>query len=258
MTTDIDGIKINYSDKGSGENVLVLEGWGTNIDLYAGVIDKMAEKYRVVTPDLPGFGESDEPPEPWHVADYADFVIRFCERLGIKETIIFAHSFGGRITLKLFSREALPIKINRIILTGAAGIRHEPSEQAKKKAAAYQRGKAFLSTKPMRLLFPGALEKLRSRHGSADYKAASPMMRQVLVNTVNEDLSSLLPKVTPETLLIWGRNDDAAPLCDGERMEKEMPYAGLVVIENAGHFAFIEQQYIFLRVLSSFLSIPIE
>ena len=107
----------------------------------------------------------------------------------------------------------------------------------------------------MKTLFPNALENLRNKHGSADYKAASPMMRQVLVNTVNEDLSALLPKCTPETLLIWGRNDDAAPLCDGERMEKEMPDAGLVTLDNAGHFAFIEQQFIFLRVLSSFLGI---
>ena len=131
-------------------------------------------------------------------------------------------------------------------------------EKAKKKAAAYQRSKKLLSSKPMQALFPNALENLRSKHGSADYKAASPMMRQVLVNTVNEDLSALLPECKPETLLIWGRNDDAAPYEDGQRMEKEMPDAGLVTIENAGHFAFIEQQYMFLRVLASFLGLELD
>lgn len=258
MNADINGIKTNYIDKGEGDAVLVLQGWGTSVDLYAAVIDRMAEKYRVLAPDLPGFGATSEPPRPWHVDDYADFVLAFCEKLGITSCIIFAHSFGGRVTLKLMAREKLPISVTKIILTGAAGIRHEPSEAAKKKAAAYQRGKKFLSSAPMRTLFPNALENLRNKHGSADYRAASPMMRQVLVNTVNEDLSALLTECTPETLLIWGRNDDAAPYEDGQRMEREMPDAGLVTLENAGHFAFIDQQYTFLRVLSSFLDIPLE
>ena len=255
MKAEINGISVNYTDKGSGDVVLLLQGWGTSVDLYSAVIDLMAEKYRVLAPDMPGFGGTADPPAPWHVDDYADFVLAFCEKLGVSRCIIFAHSFGGRVTLKLMARESLPLTVKKIILTGAAGIRHEPSEAAKKKAAAYQRGKKILSSAPMKTLFPNALENLRNKHGSADYKAASPMMRQVLVNTVNEDLSALLPRCTPETLLIWGRNDDAAPLCDGERMEREMPDAGLVTIDNAGHFAFIEQQYTFLRVVASFLGI---
>ena len=255
MNVDVGGIAVNYIDKGSGDVVLVLQGWGTSVDLYSAVTDKMAEKYRVLAPDMPGFGATPEPPDPWHVDDYADFVCGFCKALGVSECIIFAHSFGGRVTLKLMARDDLPFTVRKIILTGAAGIRHEPSEAAKKKAAAYQRSKKFLSSKPMRTLFPNALENLRSKHGSADYKAASPMMRQVLVNTVNEDLSALLPKCTPETLLIWGRDDDAAPLCDGQRMEREMPDAGLVTLDNAGHFAFVDQQFTFLRVISSFLGI---
>lgn len=258
MNVDINGIPVNYIDKGEGDIVLVLQGWGTSVDLYSAVIDKAAEKYRVLAPDMPGFGATPEPPEPWHVDDYADFVVAFCEKLGVSSCIIFAHSFGGRVTLKLMARSDLPLTVNKIILTGAAGIRHEPSEAAKKKAAAYQRGKRFLSSAPMKALFPNALEDLRNKHGSADYRAASPMMRQVLVNTVNEDLTALLPECKPETLLIWGRNDDAAPLCDGEQMEREMPDAGLVTLDNAGHFAFIDQQYTFLRVLSSFLGIPLE
>ena len=142
-----------------------------------------------------------------------------------------------------------------MILTGAAGIKPVQSETAKKKASAYQRGKKILSTPSMQKLFPNALEKLRTKHGSADYRAASPLMRQVLVKTVNEDLSGLLPLVKQEVLLIWGRNDDATPITDGERMEKEMPDAGLAVIENAGHFAFLEQQALFLRIIDSFLKI---
>lgn len=255
MNVVIDGLNIHYLKEGNGENVLVLQGWGTEIELYSAVIAQLSKKYTVYAPDFAGFGKSDEPPEPWSIDDYADFVIKFCKETGIERAILFGHSFGCRVIIKLLSRANCPVKVERIILTGAAGIKPVQSETAKKKASAYQRGKAFLSTPVMKKLFPNALEKLRSKHGSADYRAASPMMRQVLVKTVNEDLSHLLPFVKQEVLLIWGRNDDATPIADGERMEKEMPNAGLAVIENAGHFAFIEQQNLFLRIISSFLEI---
>ena len=255
MNVVIDGLNIHYLKEGNGENVLVLQGWGTEIELYSAVIAQLSKKYTVYAPDFAGFGKSDEPPEPWSIDDYADFVIKFCKETGIDGAILFGHSFGCRVIIKLLSRENCPVKVERVILTGAAGIKPVQSESAKKKASAYQRGKAFLSTSVMKKLFPNALERLRSKHGSADYRAASPMMRQVLVKTVNEDLSHLLPLVKQEVLLIWGRNDDATPIADGERMEKEMPDAGLAVIENAGHFAFIEQQNLFLRIISSFLGI---
>lgn len=257
MNIEINGLNINYSDEGEGEVLLLLHGWGTNITLFEGIRKHCSVKYRVIAPDLPGFGQSDEPKEPWCVDDYADFVAEFCRRLGIASAILLGHSFGGRIIIKLLSRENCPIKVEKVILTGSAGIKPQQSEKAKKKAAAYQRGKAFLSSKPMKALFPNAIENYRKKHGSADYNAASPMMRQVLVKVVNEDLAPLLPLVKQEVLLIWGENDDATPLSDGQRMEKEMPNAGLAVLPNSGHYAFLEQQYTFLRIISSFLSIEV-
>ncbi len=255
MNVVINGLNTHYLKEGSGENILVLQGWGTEIELYSAVISQLSKKFTVYAPDLPGFSKTDEPKDAWCVDDYVDFVLAFCKEMGITKTLLFGHSFGGRVIIKMLSREDCPIEVSRVILTGAAGIKPVQSEGAKKKTSAYQRGKKFLSTPIMKKLFPNALEKLRQKHGSADYRAASPMMRQVLVKTVNEDLSHLLPKIKQEVLLIWGRNDDATPISDGQRMEKEMPDAGLAVIENAGHFAFIEQQYLFLRILDSFLKI---
>lgn len=251
----INGLNTHYLKEGNGGNVLVLQGWGTEIELYGAVISELAKKFTVYAPDFPGFGKTDEPKEPWCVDDYVDFVVAFCKEMGITKTILFGHSFGCRVIIKLLSRKECPIEVEKVILTGAAGIKPVQSESAKKKTSAYQRGKKILSTPLMKKLFPNALEKLRQKHGSADYRAASPMMRQVLVKTVNEDLSHLLPEIRQEVLLIWGRNDDATPLSDGERMEKEMQNAGLAVIDNGGHFAFIEQQYLFLRILDSFLKI---
>ena len=107
----------------------------------------------------------------------------------------------------------------------------------------------------MRTLFPDALENLRSKHGSADYNAASPMMRQCMVRVVNEDLTELLPQIKAPVLLIWGSNDTATPLADGRLMEEKIAGSGLVTLEGAGHFSFLDQPFVYRRVLQSFLNI---
>ena len=61
MRKTVCGLDINYICKGEGETVLVLHGWGSNIGVHAQMIDLLAQKYRVIAPDMPGFGESEEP-----------------------------------------------------------------------------------------------------------------------------------------------------------------------------------------------------
>ena len=91
--------------------------------------------------------------------------------------------------------------------------------------------------------------------GSSDYAAASPTMRKVFVRVVNEDLAPLLPQIPEETLLIWGENDTATPLSDGMQMEREIPNAGLAKIARAGHYAWLDQPYVFASILKSYLKI---
>ena len=249
MTITIDNQKIFYREQGQGKAMVLLHGWGTDGTLFAPLMNLLARKYRVLAPDFPGFGQSPEPSFPWRVDDYANLVLGFLKALGIEECALLGHSFGGRVILKLCSRKLECPQLTKIILVGAAGIKPAASEKASARVKQYQLAKKVL--KP----FPGLMEKARNHYGSEDYRAASPMMRQVLVNTVNEDLSDLLPLVTQETLLIWGRNDDQTPLTDGQRMEREMPNAGLVIFENAGHYAFIERQEQFLRVMGSFMGV---
>ena len=249
MTITTNNQEIFYEEQGEGPAVLLLHGWGTDGTLFAPLMKLLARKYRVLALDFPGFGKSPAPPAPWAVDDYADLVLGFLEALGIAECALLGHSFGGRVILKLCARQLEAPKFTKIILVGAAGIKPAPNPKASGRAKRYQRVKKLL--KP----FPKLMERARRHYGSADYRAASPLMRQVLVNTVNEDLSHVLPLVTQEALLIWGRNDEQTPLSDGERMEKEMPNAGLVILENAGHYAFIERQEQFLRVMASFMQI---
>ena len=98
-------------------------------------------------------------------------------------------------------------------------------------------------------------EKLQSKSGSADYRMATPIMRQTMVKVVNEDVREYLPKIKAETLLVWGDKDTATPISDAKYMESQIPGSGLAVMPGAGHFSFIDNQYQFLAVMRSFMGI---
>lgn len=257
MIKNVNGIKINYEQKGQGDIIVLLHGWGSNIKLFANLIDLLSVKYTVVAMDMPGFGESQEPPSAWCVEDYAKFVIDFMKDYNAEKIMLLGHSFGGRVIIKLNSRDDLPFEITKVILVDSAGILPPKSNKKSFRTYYYKAGKAVLSTGIAKKLAPEALENFRKKMGSADYAAASPLMRQVLVKTVNEDLEPLLPNIKCPTLLVWGVNDTATPLSDGEKMEKLIPDAGLVKLENAGHYSFLEQQYTFNKVMCSFMKIDL-
>jgi pimeloyl-ACP methyl ester carboxylesterase len=177
------------------------------------------------------------------VDDYADFVVEFLHQFKRKKVILLGHSYGGRVIIKLSARKNLPFAIVKNILVDAAGIMPHRSLAYKLRVRLYKLGKAVLNFPLMTKLFPD------------DYAAASPVMRGSLVKAVNEDLEPLLPQITAETLLIWGDKDTATPLSDGRKMEKQIKGSGLVVFSGAGHYSFLEQPYLFAKVIKSFLNI---
>ena len=256
MYKTINGLNINYFERGEGELVLLLHGWGSNITLFENMTAILERKYKVIAMDMPGFGESDEPAEPWCVDDYVDFVLEFLKGYDFKKITLLGHSFGGRVIIKMCSRD-LPFEIEKVILVDSAGVKPEKTASQKAKQSVYKATRKIYSSPIVSKLFPDALENLRKRNGSADYNAASPVMRQTLVKVVNEDLCELMPNVKAPTLLVWGSNDDATPLSDAKKMEQLMPEAGLVVFEGAGHYSFLECAPHFGRVLASFMNIQL-
>ena len=249
MTIEVQGRTVSYIDTDPQNErnlpvVLFLHGWGAPAETYRLMIDHLAAYCRVVAPDLPGFGGSAEPSEPWCVDEYVDWTVDFAAALGLAEVILMNHSFGGRISIKLLARRPLPFGVKKAVFMDAAGIR--PKRGLKYYTKVY-------SYKAMKKLFPKLVAKRQGKAGSADYRNASPLMRQTMVRCINEDLTHLLKDNPVSTLLIWGSADTATPLSDGQKMEQLIPDAGLVVLEGAGHFAFAQQWGLCSRVLDSFL-----
>ena len=241
MVKKIDEIPVNYIDEGEGEVVLLLHGWGANITLYRGIIDTLKQGRRVIALDMPGFGKTPEPPAPWCVDDYVDFVLHFIDTFSLKKLSVVVHSFGGRVFFKMNARKDLPFSIERTVLIDSAGILPKKSFRQKVSLKCYKIGRAFMSTKVMHFLYPDAVDNMRRKRGSSDYNSATPLMRTTLVKVVNEDLEPLIHLVKCPTLLIWGNLDTATPITDAKRMEELIADAGLVVCEGAGHFSFAEQ-----------------
>lgn len=236
---------------GAGAPVLLLHGWGLRGDLWKRVMDGLEDSFDVIAPDFPGFGATEEPPAPWGVSDYMNWVIALMDELGIQRASVIGHSFGGRVAIKLAALH--PERVEKLVLTDAAGIR------PKRTLAYHLRVRTFKATRWLSRQ-PLAPARLRAwaaarvaSQGSADYKAASGTVRGSFVRVVNEDLRRYLPRIQAPTLLIWGERDLDTPLSDGQLMEKLIPDAGLVIFPDTGHMAYLYQSAHFNVIVKNFL-----
>ena len=246
MKISIKDIKVNYKKYGNKSKVvLLLHGWGQNIEMMDFIGEFLKKHFTVYNFDLPGFGESEEPKEVWGVEDYADMLKQFCDVKKIDNPIIIGHSFGCRIAI----RYAYKYGAYKMVLTGAAGVRDKRTLSWYIRVYSYKLGKKLMNMG----LFKNKLKKLQENAGSEDYKNTSGIMRQTFVKVVNDDVTPILKDIDTETLLVFGENDEATPVSKGKLMEKLMPNAALVVFENDDHYAYFHQAQRFNMVLEAFL-----
>ena len=248
MKINVNGYEIAYQITGQGEDtVVILQGWGTEFATYNSVAACISDRYRVVQFDFPGFGASDEPREPWAVEDYANFFLDLMAALGIQKATLLGHSYGGRVIIR-------PFTIERIVLVDSAGILPKKTWKQKMKIRRYKLLKKIVNLKLVYAICPRLIDEWKNSQGSADYRNASPMMRQCLVKAVNEDLTELLPRIRQDTLLIWGDLDTATPIADAKLMEEKIPGAGLAVIPGTGHFSFLENPALFRSIMQAYFA----
>jgi pimeloyl-ACP methyl ester carboxylesterase len=252
-TIEVGGLHIAEVTAGEGETALVmLHGWGADAGLLWPLAEKLAAKgVRVYVPDLPGFGESQSPPNAWGVQDYVRFALAYGDHHGLERFHLFGHSFGGRLGLILGAEH--PGRIEKMVLSNAAGLREAPPLPVRLRLSSYKALRDGLK----RVGLGGLSERLRgwynARYGSTDFQATSGVMRQTFLNVVNADLSDYARQVAVPTLLLWGDQDQDTPLSQGRRLEKLIPDAGMVVYEGAGHYAYLDRLNDAVRVIDFFL-----
>ncbi len=255
MFVGVNGQKLHFKVSGQGRDMVLLHGWGANLSLMNPLQRHFERYFRTFAVDLPGFGLSDQPPQRWGVADYASMVKGFLHRQGIERPILLGHSFGGKISIFLAAQQ---LPIHKLILVDSSGI--VPKRDAKYyfKVYSYKTARRVMELPGLKPLFKQRLEELKNRSGSEDYRNARGVMRDTLVKVVNEDLTGLLPQIKVPTLLMWGADDTATPVADGRLMEQLIPDARLVVLDNAGHYSYLDRLPDFLHITGQFLKEDME
>jgi pimeloyl-ACP methyl ester carboxylesterase len=177
--------------------------------------------------DLPGFGATPPPPEAWGSAEYAAALVPVLAELQVPAVVV-GHSFGGRVAVHLAA--AQPGLVKALVLTGVPLVRqaagsHRPPLRYRVGRALHGRG----------LVGEARMETLRQRYGSADYRAATGVMRQVLVRTVNETYDDQLRALRCPVELVWGDDDAEVPLSVAETATGLLARPNLTVCRGAGH-----------------------
>lgn len=236
----------------SAPPVLLLHGWGASSALMEPAAARLAARgWRTITPDLPGFGASGLPPANWGVPDYARWALALLDALQIAQAHVIGHSFGGRISLVLGADS--PARLNRIVLVDSAGIPPRRPLGVRIRLRAYKAVRSALYGLKLRSQADALRTWYGRRYGSSDYQSSGPL-REVFVRVVNHDLREYAARVQRPTLLVWGERDEDTPLWQGQALEKCIPDAGLVVLEGAGHYSYLEQPDRFTTIVDHFFT----
>ncbi len=229
-----------FGDMGSTQTpVIALHGWGASAELMMPLGKRLAASgFRIIAPDLPGFGESTPPPTAWSVHEYADHVIRLLDTLEIPKAHLFGHSFGGRLAIILGARH--PDRVASIVLANSAGVPPRIDPVVQLRTTLYKGMRDGLKAVGLTTISNTLREWYIARYASPDYKNAG-VLRESFVKIVNESLLSLAAQVTAPTLLIWGAKDQDTPLWQGQKLLAAIPNAGIVVYDDAGHYSYLDR-----------------
>lgn len=241
MIKRVKNTDINYIDYGDGKNTIVLlHGWGQNIEMMRPIGDKLSKENRIIVVDLPGFGESKEPDTIWTMYDYTECIHELLETLNVKKPVLIGHSFGGKISLIYASK----YEVSKLVLFGS------PFKKEIKKLSLKTRVLKKLKKVPVL----NKLEGFAKKHiGSRDYRQASEFMRKIMVEHVNLDITEDVKKIKCPTIIIWGTLDQEVPIERAYELECLIRDASVIPYEGCSHYAYLERLNQTVNVIKSFI-----
>lgn len=175
---------------------------------------------------------------PYSLDDYVTEVKEYMYKNSITKPHVVAHSFGGRIALKAQSNEDLFCKM---VLVGCAGLKPRFSIKKTVKRTAFKLLKNIVPKRKLAFCY------------STEYNALSPIMKRSFCLVTGETLDNCLEKITNDALIVFGKNDKQTPLYMARRLNRGLVNGKLVVLENAGHFCFVDRPLKFNTEVKEFL-----
>jgi pimeloyl-ACP methyl ester carboxylesterase len=263
-TADANGIKTNYLEAGKGDPVVLIHGSGPGVTSYANwrlVLPTLAENYRVLAPDMVGFGFSERPANiEYGVQTWADQVVGLMDTLELPTAHMVGNSFGGAIALRIAAQH--PDRVGKLVLMGSMGVPfpiteglervwgYEPSFENMRRALdvfAYSRD--LVNDELAEVRYRSSIQPGFQESFAAMFPA--PRQRWVEAMCTPEDEIRRLPH---RTLIVHGREDRVIPLQTSLRLMELIDNADLSVFSHCGHWSMIERTEDFNRNVSEFFS----
>lgn len=224
--------------------ILALHGWGRRGSDFGPSL----AGFDALALDLPGFGASPPPSQPIGAEGYADLISPILDMFE-EPPVVVGHSFGGRVAVCLAA--AHPGRVGPLVLTGSPLLRVTP---ARRPSTAYRLIR-FLNR--VGVVSDDRMELIRNRRGSPDYRAASGVMRDVLVKVINESYETQLSQVRSRVVLLWGEEDQEVPVEVAEKALRVMRQSGaaaeLEILPGVGHLVPVQAPEAMRRAIQGVL-----
>ena len=228
VLTSYAGAQLFGESYGSGTpGVLALHGWRRDHQDFAATLTR-PDPLDAIAIDLPGFGGTPLPEQVWGSPRYAEALVPLLEEMQSR-VVVVGHSFGGRVAVHLAA--LAPERVAGLVLTGVPLYRASDAP-----SRSPLRFRVLKTLAKAGRLSDERLEQNRQRYGSADYRAASGVLRDIFVTLVAEDYRAAVAQVRCPVELVWGEDDREVPLVVASKIQAGLPGgAHLVVCEGAGH-----------------------
>jgi 2-hydroxy-6-oxo-octa-2,4-dienoate hydrolase len=263
-TVDAGGIKTNYLEAGSGAPVVLIHGSGPGVTAYANwrlVLPVLAERFRVLAPDMAGFGFSERPEKTDYGVDlWVEQLVGFLDALGIDRASVVGNSFGGAIALRLAAHH--PDRVGKLVLMGSMGIDFPITEGLDRVwgyAPSFENMRKVLDVFAYdRKLVPDELAEVRYRASmqpgfQESYASMFPAPRQRWVDAMQTP-DDQIRALTHQTLIVHGREDQVIPVDNSLRLMRLVENGDLHVFAHCGHWVQIERSADFNRLVGDFLA----
>ena len=256
----INNINLAFDDTGSGRPVILLHGYPFNRTLWNAQVVALKDNYRVITPDLRGFGESETSDEPATMARMAEDIARLMDVLDLPSAIIGGLSMGGYVVLSFYKQ--FPKRVDALVLADTrpqADTEEGKQNRVKQREQILREGMSATAGSMLpKLLTP---ETISTRPGVVDRIHTMIMNTKpagaaaaLLGMATREDQTDLLRQIRVPTLILVGREDPITPVQDSQLMHELIDGSRLIILEDAAHVANLEQPDSFNGLLRSFLA----
>ena len=245
----VDNFKIVYIEKGRGPAIVLLHGLGASKDAFLAVAPRLAKHFRVLVPDLPGFGESDRPEhESYLVGDQIARVNGFIEQLGLDRVSIGGNSMGGLIAGAYAS--AYPDRIESVLLLAPAGVKSaRPSRLMQSLEAGEPAAILARTVDDVRNLLkftmhrppymPGFMLKAMADEQAERYSHHDRIMRGMFADKGLDEILHHAPVKAP-TLIVWGQQDQALDVSGAGILHRLIENSQIVLMDEMGHLPQME------------------